>query len=1092
MSTLGTDWPSEPYKGLVWYGPEDRLLFSGRDRDVETCIHFLAASETRILLLHGQTGCGKSSFLRAGLIPGLEENAFGYLFLRDAAGAPLFIRSGADPLGRVAEQVFRFASQPVSVPGIAGKTYDLSAALLDRTDLPAYVEECRRPGMLLKSLRALSTAIPFTLVIILDQAEEVITFSDSNHDHRRQFFRFIREFGTSNFPVKFILALRKDYSGEFIGLAQLGSSIDLRAGAPDASQPSPAGAAADRVVKSDIKIFLLAELTRQEVTYAIELPTSKERIYEERPPPFEKYRFSYAPGTAKQIVDDLFAATSAAAVLPVMQIVCRDLYNEARHGKSAPWLIDAALYRKGGGISGPVDRHVSKSLRDSFGRLPAGVDAAAEEQRWRELLYRLVRREADGTVHTNIVDEAQLKAMSAEIGVAARLDEVTAYLTRSDVLLLRSVSMLAGAEGRESRLFSLGHDAIGLVLQEWKMRALASQRVAEEEKASLARIRRATAKGFVGVLLAGLVVFAIFLAAAKGGADQKHNFLLNIASAIGRSAPMDAMYAAAQATYVADDLRQYELHFKEKDPKADQLLSNYLAGMAATTTFQSAAAKDSGLKNPSMPLPKWVAFASVDGGTAEIVFDVQPGGGKRLQFDLGKLSDDPSMTWSAGEPTPGTVILLRGSPTPLVAGEGGANVERVYVLTKDKQGQAVQPFPAEYFRGKTSIAAFKARAPRGVKVASRDPAQLPADEPPDIGLSGGTVVITKSTFGNDPMRGEFSIASFVFDPTRPPADPFRLAFERTFRLDRTQLDASGFADYVLLDGQLVVSATLEPRAAEATPPAWGARYDLATGDRTMVHGFDSLAECRFACDWEFIARETPDNLLLFGKARPGATAGATQSREQAQRQGFDRFERFVVVDAVADRSFAIDAGAIQRAREECAKPFERNRSADGPKLPASSMFLADGKQRLLFGLQSERSVDLVQVSKVDGAVPKCVGTLFYGDEVSTWQSARDGSVLLAGGNRTGFSWDVSKDTASTAQDLRARGGLVPAVCALGLRDHEQPGDDWIANTTKFLGPQERKLCEGAQAPPAKPGRTPATFPGLDVTTRGDLPSALKK
>ena len=88
-TTVAADWPNEPYKGLVYYGVEDRLLFSGRDRDVETCIHFLAASETRILLLHGTTGCGKSSFLRAGLIPGIEENAFGYLFLRDSAGAPL-------------------------------------------------------------------------------------------------------------------------------------------------------------------------------------------------------------------------------------------------------------------------------------------------------------------------------------------------------------------------------------------------------------------------------------------------------------------------------------------------------------------------------------------------------------------------------------------------------------------------------------------------------------------------------------------------------------------------------------------------------------------------------------------------------------------------------------------------------------------------------------------------------------------------------------------------------------------------------------------------------------------------------------------
>src|SRR4030095_12230995 len=201
--------------------------FSGRDAAVKTCMHFIAASETRILLLHGQTGCGKSSFLRAALIPDLEERAHGYLFMRDDKGAPLFIRSGPDPLARIAEQVFRFASNAMSIPGIEGEQYDLSAARLGKTTVAEFIEECRKPGMMTRSLRALCE-IPKTLVIILDQAEEVLTFSDSNPEHRRQFFRFVREFATSNFPVKFIIALRKDYSGEFLGLAQLGGEIDLR------------------------------------------------------------------------------------------------------------------------------------------------------------------------------------------------------------------------------------------------------------------------------------------------------------------------------------------------------------------------------------------------------------------------------------------------------------------------------------------------------------------------------------------------------------------------------------------------------------------------------------------------------------------------------------------------------------------------------------------------------------------------------------------------------------------------------------------------------------------------------------------------
>jgi hypothetical protein len=81
-------WPDEPYRGLAYYGPEHALLFVGREDDVDECVHYLSELRTRLLLLHGQTGCGKSSFLRAGLIPTLEERGFGYQFLREGPGRP--------------------------------------------------------------------------------------------------------------------------------------------------------------------------------------------------------------------------------------------------------------------------------------------------------------------------------------------------------------------------------------------------------------------------------------------------------------------------------------------------------------------------------------------------------------------------------------------------------------------------------------------------------------------------------------------------------------------------------------------------------------------------------------------------------------------------------------------------------------------------------------------------------------------------------------------------------------------------------------------------------------------------------------------
>src|ERR1700720_3592595 len=95
-------WPNDPYKGLTYYGAGDVPLFAGRDSDIDAVCGLIGLGNIRILLLHGLPGCGKSSFLRAGLIPALEEEIAGYEFLRDENGKPDFVRSTDDPTASLA------------------------------------------------------------------------------------------------------------------------------------------------------------------------------------------------------------------------------------------------------------------------------------------------------------------------------------------------------------------------------------------------------------------------------------------------------------------------------------------------------------------------------------------------------------------------------------------------------------------------------------------------------------------------------------------------------------------------------------------------------------------------------------------------------------------------------------------------------------------------------------------------------------------------------------------------------------------------------------------------------------------------------
>ncbi|MFF6805606.1 hypothetical protein [Streptomyces sp. NPDC012616] len=60
-----------PYRGLTRFEPDDRHLFFGRDRVLEQLADLVC--DNRLAVLFGPSGSGKSSLLRAGLIPRLRE-----------------------------------------------------------------------------------------------------------------------------------------------------------------------------------------------------------------------------------------------------------------------------------------------------------------------------------------------------------------------------------------------------------------------------------------------------------------------------------------------------------------------------------------------------------------------------------------------------------------------------------------------------------------------------------------------------------------------------------------------------------------------------------------------------------------------------------------------------------------------------------------------------------------------------------------------------------------------------------------------------------------------------------------------------------
>ncbi len=262
--------PKRPYPSLAYYDRLDRLLFSGRDADVVRFAATLDRPDTRILILHGESGIGKSSFLRAGVIPYLEEECVGYRFLRDGEGQVVIIHAANDPVGRLAEGLLEMTERPLEYPTPTGdgRTIPLRPVLDEALGTKADAAALRAalladPGRLATLLERLSAHMPHALVLVLDQAEELFTLAKKPEeiDARDQALRLLQRVADVRADVKVIVSLRTEYYGRLLD--------HLRAGRRDLTG-----------VRDD----LLRDFSKPALIEAIERPTLEIPLVGGQPP----------------------------------------------------------------------------------------------------------------------------------------------------------------------------------------------------------------------------------------------------------------------------------------------------------------------------------------------------------------------------------------------------------------------------------------------------------------------------------------------------------------------------------------------------------------------------------------------------------------------------------------------------------------------------------------------------------------------------------------------------------------------------------------------------------------------------------------
>ena len=362
-----TNKDATPYPGLRYYEDSEALFFAGRENDARKCTHLLSGSP--VVILHGRSGCGKSSFLRAGVKPIASEALPGRTFPENfevvrCTENPL--KSFAEMLLRVCEDFIRNEKDNFWKPKKSVELEDIrdfeDIYRARKKEMPT---SARATCAILEKLCRLLRSVP---IFVIDQAEEVFTHEEKRSRELAELIKLDAEDANADGgsdksandqQARETEARRdelnkkgdelKDAAREFFNLLALVAN-DEAGGAKlvISLRTEYKGQFDDRIRRNDknadkFQGFYLEDLTVQGLKTAIERPTlgadewKKVRGSEGQPAPLERWKFRFDEGVAERLAKMLINTKKVpeGGVLPTLQIACLRLWEQARRSKTA-------------------------------------------------------------------------------------------------------------------------------------------------------------------------------------------------------------------------------------------------------------------------------------------------------------------------------------------------------------------------------------------------------------------------------------------------------------------------------------------------------------------------------------------------------------------------------------------------------------------------------------------------------------------------------------------------------------------------------------------------------------------------------------
>ena len=201
---------SNPFPGLRAFFAEEDYLFFGREEQVNELLSRLR--QHRFLSVLGASGSGKSSLVRAGMLPALEGGAM------TSAGSFWEIgvmRPGGNPIQNLAKILFEM------------DLYDF-----DESEAIFHLQATlKRSGLgLVEAIKQSEIEEGANLLIVVDQFEELFRFSHSGQaqdEIAAAFVKLLLEASRqSDIPIYVVITMRSDYIGDCAQFPDLTESVN--------------------------------------------------------------------------------------------------------------------------------------------------------------------------------------------------------------------------------------------------------------------------------------------------------------------------------------------------------------------------------------------------------------------------------------------------------------------------------------------------------------------------------------------------------------------------------------------------------------------------------------------------------------------------------------------------------------------------------------------------------------------------------------------------------------------------------------------------------------------------------------------------